>query len=244
MKVSTIISWGPDAHDVAAHLLGVKRLELYSLLDKELPEEPFKRLQEGEPAAYIIGHVDFFGCFIAVNPHVLIPRQETEQLVAKIVNPRGRLLDLCSGSGAIGLSLKKKYPELEVVLADISEEALAVARSNAKTNEVTVELVQSNFLEGVEGLFDHIVCNPPYVTEEEWQDIDTKDFEPRIAFIGGLDFYRQLAAKAGFFMKPGGTLWLEIGASQGEAVKALFAGLPHRLEKDWAGHDRFLLVFY
>lgn len=244
MKVRAVLPLGRDAQDVAAHFLGLKRLDLYQVQEKEVPDALINRLLTGEPSAYIIGHVDFFGAHIKVDGRCLIPRQETEQLVAKIGEPRGRLLDLCCGSGAIGISLKKKYPQLEVVLADISEEALSVAKENAQANDVDVTFVKSHFLDSIEGTFDIIICNPPYVTEEEWQKIATKDFEPRIAFIGGLEFYKILAARAASYMKSGGLLALEIGSTQGEAVSALFQKQSYSLEKDFAGLDRFLWIFY
>jgi release factor glutamine methyltransferase len=243
MKVKDIILLGVDAQDVVAHYLGVKRLDLYLDLEREIPNDILDRLQAGEPSAYIIGHVDFFDCRIAVDRRCLIPRQETEQLVAKIKGT-GRLLDLCTGSGAIGISLKKRYPEIDVVMADISPEVLDLAEKNAAANNVKVSIVQSDLLDNIEGKFDIIVCNPPYVTEREWEEIATKDFEPRLAFIGGLAFYEKLSQKAGDYMNPGGTLIVEIGSTQGEAVKALFKKQLCRLEKDFAGHDRFLWIFY
>ena len=244
MKVRECIALGVDAMDVAAHFLGKKRLELYMCLEDDVPTDLIERLRKGEPSAYIIGYVDFFDARISVDRRVLIPRPETEELMTLIKEPKGRLLDLCCGSGAIGISLKKRYPELDVTLADISEGALEVAKQNAQDNGVDVRFVQSNFLDSVEGTFDLIVCNPPYVTEGEWVDISTKEYEPRLAFIGGLDFYKQLREKAPLFMRKTGVLYLEIGASQGADVLALFEGQKRSLLKDFAGRDRFLLVFY
>lgn len=244
MKVSEVIPLGSDALDVAAAYLNKKRLDLYMYPYLEVPDDLLKRWQSGEPSAYIIGYVDFFDVRIHVDRRVLIPRQETEQLMALIKTPSGRLLDLCCGSGAIGISLKKKYPELDVTLVDISTDALDMAEFNATCNQVDVHFLQSNFLENVKGKFDIIVCNPPYVTEEEWNEIATKDYEPRLAFIGGLTFYQKLREAAHHFLNPGGVLYLEIGASQGPAVWQLFDPLPRELLKDFSGRDRFLLVFY
>lgn len=244
MKVSEVIPLGSDALDVAASYLNKKRLDLYMYPHLEVPDVLLERWQDGEPSAYIIGYVDFFDARIHVDRRVLIPRQETEQLTALVKDPKGRLLDLCCGSGAIGISLKKKYPGLDVTLVDISFDALDMAEFNAAANQVDVQFVQSNFLENVKGKYDTIVCNPPYVTEEEWEEIATKDFEPRLAFIGGLTYYEKLREVAHNFLKPGGVLYLEIGASQGLAVWQLFDPFPRELLKDFAGRDRFLLVFY
>lgn len=243
MKIGDVVKLGHDALDVAAAYLGKKRLELYMHLEDEVPDHLMERLAAGEPAAYIIGHVDFFGAQILVDRRVLIPRQETEQLMT-LVQPKGRLLDLCCGSGAIGISLNKKYPDLEVTLVDVSLDALDVAKKNADLNQVEVTILQSNFLEKVQGKFDIIVCNPPYVTEDEWEEISTKDFEPRLAFVGGLTFYEKLRREAEQFLEPGGLLYMEIGASQGEELEALFAPYKRRLLQDLSGRDRFLLVFY
>ncbi len=244
MKIRDLISLGHDALDVAAAFLGKKRLELYMYLEEEVPDGLINRLRAGEPSAYIIGYVDFFGARIGVDRRVLIPRPETEELMTLIKNPKGRVLDLCCGSGAIGISLKKKYPALDVTLADVSSDALDVAKQNALDNQVDVHFVQSDFLESVKETFDIILCNPPYVTESEWEEIATKEHEPRLAFVGGLDFYHKLRKQAASFLNEKGLLYLEIGASQGADVLALFAPYSRSLMKDLAGRDRFLLVFY
>ncbi len=244
MKVRDLISLGHDALDVAAAFLGKKRLELYMYLEEEVDDSLIDRLRDGEPSAYIIGYVDFFDTRIRVDPRVLIPRPETEELMTLIKNPSGRVLDLCCGSGAIGISLKKKYPALDVTLADISGAALDVAKQNALDNKVDVHCVQSNFLESIKETFDIIICNPPYVTESEWEEIATKEYEPRLAFVGGLEFYQKLRREAASFLNEKGRLYLEIGASQGPDVLALFDPYSRRLIKDLSGRDRFLLVIY
>ena len=201
------------------------------------------------PEAYRIGNVPFGDLEIDVNSSVLIPRPETEILfeeAVKKISKKGKALDLCCGSGAIGLALKKRIPELDVTLADLSEDALDVAKKNAEKYDLDVRFCQGDFLEAVAGeKFDYIFCNPPYISADVYETLDSsvKDHEPKMALVGGksgLEFYERLATQIDEILLPGGKLFLEIGYDQGDAVKSLFAG--SRVEKDWSGHDRF--VFY
>ena len=247
--------------EILSHITQLSKSDLFLRQRRELTNEEKERFLEavtryvqGEPLAYILGFVPFFNCSIKVNASVLIPRPETEQwtagLAEKLTKPM-RVLDLCTGSGAIGVSLKKQCPFLDVTLADISEEALALAQENAKANGVSVCFVQSDLFEKIEGTFDLIVTNPPYISEKEYEALasSVKDFEPVLALKApeeGLYFYRRLAEEARGFLKKEGELWMEIGASQGESVKKLFESWGRVfVEKDWAGHDRLVkaLVF-
>jgi release factor glutamine methyltransferase len=159
------------------------------------------------------------------------------------------LLDLCSGSGCIGIALKKRFPQLKVILSDLSEKALLVAKKNAKRNGVDVEFLQGDFLKPFEGREAHfVVCNPPYLSSEEHLTLsrEVKEFEPYSALVSGetgLEFYEALAAHLPVHLHPGARVWLELGFKQGASLNTLFASSSWAsvvLEQDWAGHDRFL----
>ncbi|MBS0626869.1 MAG: peptide chain release factor N(5)-glutamine methyltransferase, partial [Verrucomicrobia bacterium] len=171
------------AETLLAYILNKKRLDLYMQFECPLEEfelEKFrlaiKRASLHEPVEYIISSVEFYGCDLFVSPDVLIPRPETEILVDKVVRKiekedlnQKNLWDVCSGSGCIGISLKKKFPLLNVSLSDASDKALSVSRMNAKKNNVDVELFLGDLLSPFKGKkADYILCNPPYVTEKEY----------------------------------------------------------------------------
>jgi release factor glutamine methyltransferase len=248
-----------DAEDLLAALLKCKRLDLYLRFDQPFQEnelvilrEWIRRRGQGEPLEYLTGETEFFDLPLKLSSSVLIPRQETEILASKIAEKIEKgsvssLWDLCCGSGALGLSLKKKFPHLEVSLSDISKEALGIARQNAEKNNLHVFLLEGDlFAPFVGKTTDLIVCNPPYISESEYLRLDpsVRHFEPRRALVGGpdgLDFYRRLALEAKSYLKPGGLLCLEIGYDQGEEVLKLFSSWKKIiLEKDWSGKDRFI----
>lgn len=246
-----------QAEDLLSDALGIKRMELYTdferpLTDPELEElrSRLSRRGKGEPNPYIHGQVEFFGCQFYVDPSVLIPRQETELLadrIAQEIQPHTTLWDLCCGSGCLGISLKKRVPELKVTLSDVSPQALAVARRNAELNQVEVEFVEGDFIEPLRGRqIDTLVCNPPYISELEYAllDPEVRCFEPRLALLAGttgLEFYQRLAPTLKSFMAPNGKVWLEIGADQGPSVQAIF-GNKGKIIEDWAGKDRFFFL--
>lgn len=252
-----------EAQDILSGVLGIPRLQLYlefdrPLNDKELSEcrEQLRRRASGEPLAYIQGEVEFYDCTLKVTSDVLIPRPETEILVDRIAQElaneplEGRVLwDLCCGSGCIGIALKKKFPQLNIVLSDLSEEALSVASTNAEENQVEVTLLQGDLLAPFTGQKAHyMVCNPPYISEEEYATLDpqVRDFEPKQALLAeseGLAFYHRLATELPSHLHPGGKVWLEIGFQQGDALKEIFNTSEWQnvqVTPDWAGHDRFL----
>ncbi|MFV0340667.1 MAG: peptide chain release factor N(5)-glutamine methyltransferase [Parachlamydiaceae bacterium] len=252
-----------EAEMLVSGVLGMSRMDLYLQFERPLNQEELDRIRErlkrrgeGEPLPYIEGAVEFYRCDLQVNSSVLIPRQETEVLVDKIVKElkfldlKGkRLLDLCTGSGGIGLAIKKEFPDLEVLLSDISEDALRVAQANAQRNQLDVKCLLGDFLEPLKmERVDFVVCNPPYISKEEFEALspEVKEFEPHLALFGGEDglrFYRQLKEKLPLHLYPHGRVWLEIGAAQGAAVSALFSGPVWKkvvLEKDWSGRDRFI----
>ena len=253
-----------QAQDLISDALGIERMQIYlehdrplSELELELLRHRLQRRIKGEPLAYIHGEVDFHGCRLKVNRDVLIPRQETGILVEKIIQqierePReGKILwDLCCGSGCIGLAIKRRFPELSVRLSDHCPKALAVAKENGALNGLDVDYLYGDLWAPFIGQKAHfIICNPPYVTDQEWADLEpeVRDYEPSYALIGGptgLEYYQRLAKDVEKYLYPGGKIWLEIGAGQGEAVQALFTFRckEKRVERDWAGQQRFFFL--
>lgn len=254
-----------SAEELLAHILGLKRLELYMQFDRPLIEselaslrELLKRRAKGEPIEYLMGEVEFLGCRIKISPSVLIPRPETEILADLVVkkltgrNLKGKhLWDLCAGSGCLGIAIKKKLPDLALALSDLSPEALALAGENAKRNGVEAELALGDLLAPFKGRkADIFVCNPPYISQSEFLSLDpsVRDFEPRRALIGGergTEFYESLGRELPLFLNPGALVFLEIGATQGDAVKEIFSNktwAEMEIRSDWAGHPRFFFL--
>ena len=201
------------------------------------------------PLQYITGEQDFMGLNFKVNPGVLIPRQDTETLVEEVlkaVTPGMEVLDLCTGSGCIAVSLAKFVPGAKVQGVDISPEALKVSEENARRNGVNVHFFLSDMFGQVEGKFDVIVSNPPYIPTGEIQGLmpEVKDFEPHLALDGkedGLWFYRILAGEGKKYLKPKGTLMVEIRCDQGKDVSRIFKDNGYcdiKVIKDLAGLDR------
>ncbi len=202
------------------------------------------------PLQYLTGVQQFMGLDFQVTPSVLIPRQDTETLVEyalQWLRPGDRVLDLCTGSGCIGISLMK-LGGARVWCADISEKALAVARSNGQRLGCDgISWIRSDLLEQIEEkAFDMIVSNPPYIPSEVIDGLmpEVRDHEPRLALDGdadGLSFYRRLASDCKTFLKPGGLLCMEIGCDQGRAVAELLTAAGWEqifVLKDDAGRDR------
>ena len=251
-----------DTDTLIAHSLGIKRLELYLDLDRPLTAAQLaelrplvKRRAEREPLQYIVGTVDFCDMELKVDRRALIPRFETEELVelaceALSENPK-TILDLGTGSGALALALAKKYPEASVDAVDVSAAALSLAQENALALGLDSRVT---FHEGSwwrplglgEQLFDLIVSNPPYLTDEEMTTAEPEvvDHEPHSALVSGvdgLDDLRLIFKEAASHMKPGGLLALETGIAQTEALDALAvaAGLQGECMEDLSGRPRF-----
>ena len=197
-------------------------------------EDAVKRVIAGEPLAYILGEWSFYGMTLYVDKNVLIPRDDT-CAVAQLAIKRGlyleqnpRILDLCTGSGCIGLAVANRVKDAYVTLADISEAALAVAKKNVLRHQLSgrVTCIQADALAPVPevmGQFDLIVSNPPYITTQEMTQLDqsVKDYEPHLALHGGvdgLDFYRSIVENYTSALKPGGYLCLEYDPSQGDSI--------------------------
>lgn len=215
------------------------------------------RAQRKEPIPYITGTAEFFGLSLDVNPSVLIPRPETEQLVELIVasstaQEAQRVVDVGTGSGCIAISLAMQFPAMEVWAVDISPAALSLAQVNAhKYVPDRLIFVHGDLLTAIDVPLDLIVANLPYVADDEWTMVDdaVKWYEPTVALSGGadgLDLIRKLLHQATSRLSPGGAIFLEIGWKQGvEAVKIArqyFPSAEITLEPDFAGHDRFLIV--
>lgn len=200
----------------------------------------------GEPLQYVLGEWAFYGLPMRVDSRALIPRPDTELLVeAAIELLRGgeRVLDLCCGSGCIGIAIAK-HRTIELISADLSADALTLTKENAAQNGIALETVQSDLFDRIDGTFDLIVSNPPYLNGAEMDALDDAlRFEPRLALDGGadgLDFYRRIASSYRRYLRPSGTLLLEIGYTQGDAVAALFDGATVRC--DYGNRPRMVMV--
>ena len=246
---------GGDFEWLVCSILNVKRDALkksirvpfgYSVRLGKMKEQ----IDNGEPWQYAVGKTEFFGRTFVVNKDVLIPRQETElvcEQLLKRIDSKSDVLDLCCGSGVLGITAALEKGA-NVTLADLSKEALKIAKQNAKLNKASVSRVQSDMFEKLKGKFDAIVCNPPYIEHDVIDTLDdsVKNFEPHVALDGGadgLDFYRVLANEAHSHLKKNGILVLEIGYNQGEAVQNL---LKERFDvlvmKDYSGNGRIVIA--
>jgi release factor glutamine methyltransferase len=203
----------------------------------------------GQPLQYILGEWEFYGLPFYVDERALIPRQDTELLVEtaiSMIQQRGyqSCFDLCTGSGCIAVSIAK-HAQIPVTASDISVDALELAQENAALNEVRVAFVESDLFDQIDGKFDLICCNPPYLTKDDMEHLQKEvSFEPALALYGGadgLDFYRKIAKEYQAHLNAGGALLLEIGSTQAETAAALFAAKTSVLN-DLAGNPRVLVV--
>lgn len=212
-------------------------------------EWALKKRAEHIPLQYIVGETEFMGLPFKVNSSVLIPRQDTETLVEealKVAKPGMKVLDMCTGSGCIIISILHHGKDLEGYASDISRHAINVAKENAKLNQVAVSFETGDLFDHIKGKYDIIVSNPPYIRTEEIAKLmpEVQNFEPFDALDGkedGLFFYRRIVEQAGEYLNPEGHLLFEIGFDQGEDVSKLMeqAGFKDvRVIKDLAGNDR------
>ena len=245
-----------DAWLLLEKVCRIDRSFYYLHMEEELSEEQvheyeiaLKKRAERVPLQYIVGETEFMGLRFKVNSNVLIPRQDTETLVEealKVVEPGMRVLDMCTGSGCIIISILHNASDVTGMAVDISKQALNVAKENAKMNEVAVLFERSDMFDNVTGNFDVIVSNPPYIPTVVIPKLmpEVRDFEPMDALDGkedGLYFYRRIADECKKYLNPGGRILVEIGYDQGEAVSELFAqaGLSDvKVIKDLAKNDR------
>ena len=267
---------GVDAPRLSAelllcHVLGLERIQLYTLYDRVVDQQQLaqlralvKRAGEHEPIAYLVGRCEFYSLPLTITQDCLIPRPETEHLVEKAISfLRQRqggqhVLDLCTGSGCIAAAIAKNVKDVHIAATDISDAALKVAAENMEKLKLTdkVRLLCGDLFEPIiEGLgearFDLIVSNPPYVSEVEYEILDknVKDYEPANALLAGadgLDVYKRIAEQVDDFLKPDGALMMEIGYAQGPAIGELHENTgvfkAVTIEKDFANNDRIVIA--
>lgn len=252
------------------HLANKEPHQLYLMMDEEVDEklydafqEGMKRYMAGEPIQYIKGKETFFSRDFIVNENVLIPRYETEELIENILYKIDDYfddydsIDLCdvgTGSGAIAISLALEEPKLKVTATDISEEALEVARLNARELSAQVDFYQGDMLKPLierNIKVDIFVSNPPYIPNEQEIENVVKDNEPHVALFGGNDglyFYRKIFSQVHEVIKERALLAFEMGFDQrelmSEAVEHYFPNVPYEIIKDINGKDRMLFIYY
>lgn len=255
-----------DAELLLAHVWNVSRAVALARSNRGLPppeQGHYQRLLDRrlsrEPLAYILGHREFYDLDLIVDKRALVPRPETELLVEEVLRltheQEGglRIADVGTGSGALAVTLAVHLPQATVYAVDASPDALALAAENARRHNVAhrIQFLEGDLLSPLCHPVDMIVANLPYVTSAEWEDLppEIKDWEPRLALDGGfdgLDAIGPLLSKAGPYLRTGGTVLVEIGASQGPAVMSLaqthLAGARVRLLQDYAGLDRCVVA--
>ena len=251
-----------DAELLLSATLGMDRVALYVNFERPLDaselssyREKVKRRAGREPIQYILAETEFWSLPFQVNPAVLIPRADTEVLVEEAlqrINGCATVLDVGTGSGAVAVALAHEKPEIRVTALDCSEDALAVARGNARRNTVAerVFCLAGDLQSLPPGPFDMIVSNPPYIPTRDWEQLmpEVRDHEPRLALDGGadgLEAYRRIAVQAVQVLSPGGWLLVEVGIGQAADVNALFraAGLEEVTQRDdYAGIPRVVMA--
>lgn len=275
LRAAGIENSGFDADCLAEDILDADKIALMLRGNEEVPEANADRLMEaaekrcsGTPLQYILGKWEFYGRDFYVGKGVLIPRPDTEVLVEKVLehfmgeeNLAPEIIDLCSGSGCIAVTLKKELPKAAVYAAELSSEAMPYLIKNIRLNEADVKIIKGdvtngqlleNFLDpedfGEYRQIDGIVCNPPYLTDREMDELSREvRREPELALRGGPDglkFYRIIAGLWRDVLKDGGLLAFETGFEQGAAVKDILEKSGYgsvRIHKDYAGRDRVVM---
>lgn len=259
LNTAGIVDARTDAWLLLTFICKIDRTFYYSHMDEEMSKAQFAEYEnvlgkriEHVPLQYITGEQDFMGLPFHVNEAVLIPRQDTETLVEealKVIRPGMKVLDMCTGSGCILISILKNVVDVEGFGYDISKQAINVAKENAKLNNVTAAFERSDLFDSVIDTFDVIVSNPPYIPTDVIAGLmpEVAVYEPFHALDGkedGLYFYRKIVKECKEYLKPEGKLLFEIGHDQGEAVSQLmmeagFTGV--RVIKDLAGNDRVVI---
>lgn len=247
--------------DIASYLLNVSYDDIKGMMDMEIDDlhsnKVLERLANHEPAAYITGRREFYGREFKVNRSTLIPRVETEILVAEVLSNVSScdsldILDICSGSGAIGLTLALELEKSRISLLEIDKDALKVSEDNCKYYGLSdrVKFILGNALEYKPDMsYDIVVCNPPYISKEEYDGLeDEVKYEPYKALVAerdGLLFYEEIISNFDLYCKSKGVIYLEIGFKQYDAVRniAEVNGLKIRCVKDYSGSDRVAVVY-
>ena len=245
-----------EAEWIVSIMLGIKRSEVYTdnMVSARNQDKIYSVLNQritGRPLWYCIGDTEFFGLKFLVDERVLIPRPETEILVEKAlldIKDGQTVLDMCTGSGAIAISISKNA-KANVFAVDVSSDALDLAKENAKLNQANVEFIQSDLFSGLgDRTFDVIISNPPYIKSQDILSLEreVKDFEPKIALDGGEDgyfFYREIAKNIKNYIKPNGILLMECGVGQANDILELFENCKSKsIIKDYNDIDRIVRI--
>ncbi len=260
-----------SAELLLSHVLKMKRIELYMQFDKPVAKEQLdvlhdlvKRAGQNEPIAYLTGKTEFYSLELEVSRDCLIPRPETELLVQRAVeflrtrSGKQFVCDLCTGSGCIAVAIARNYPQAYIIATDICDAALNMAARNVEKHQLKerIELLCGDLFDPImpqldTNKFDLIVCNPPYVSTAEFEKLgkNVKDYEPKVALFAGadgLDIYHRIIERADDFLKPDAALVLEIGYSQGPAVRELLEQTgcfgKITIEKDFHNNDRIVIA--
>jgi len=260
-----------SAELLLSHVVGLKRIELYTQFDKPIAKQQLDRLHDlvkravqNEPIAYLIGKTEFYSLELNVTPDSMIPRPETELLVERAIEfLRSRtgkqfVCDLCTGSACIAIAIATNFANANIIATDICDAALNIAAKNVEKHQLgnRIKLLCGDLFDPLVphldvDKFDLIVCNPPYVSATEFEKLDknVKDYEPKLALLAGkdgLDIYRRIVEKIDAFLKPDGALMLEVSHSQGQAVRGLLeqAGCfaEITIEKDSHDNDRIAIA--
>ena len=261
MKIKDILDKKNDELIIAlTYIIDRSKSFIYLNPDFELNDEISlkindieKKINDGMPLQYAIGHWQFYGLDLNVDQRALIPRFETEILVDYILKSdmkKNNILDIGTGSGAISISLAKNLKNSKIIGVDIEEKALSLANENKdKLNLKNVSFLKSNLFSNVDGQFDIIVSNPPYISEEDYKKLDKKlFFEPKSALVGGkdgLDFYKEIIKKSPIYLNKGGHLVFEIGYDQKDVINDLLIKSDFKnIEniKDFNGFDRIIIA--
>jgi release factor glutamine methyltransferase len=257
-----------NAEHLLAHVLGRKRIELYLEFERELTETELEALRDlvrrrsgGEPLQHLLGTVEFLGLTFLCDKRAMVPRPETEELVELLKSeiqsasggPKSEIVDVGTGSGVIALSIAAEFPEARILAVDVSDDALALAQENAARLNLSdrVQFLKGRLLENVEGIFDLIVANLPYISTRDRRTLSREVLhDPEVALFGGTrgdELVRELIDQAPSRLRPAGMLALEIGLGQSEALLSALAEKNYRdicSKNDYNGVTRFLFARY
>jgi release factor glutamine methyltransferase len=253
-----------NAEHLLAHVLGRKRIELYLEFERVLTESELaplrnlvKRRSEWEPLQHLLGTIEFCGLTFLCDKRAMVPRPETEELVelieSRIEDRKSRIVDVGTGSGVIALSLAMRFPEAEILGVDVSDDALTLAQENAVRLNLAdrIRFLRSNLLENVDGTFDLVVANLPYISTQDRHTLSREVLhDPAVALFAsarGDELLRELIAQAPSRLRPDGMLALEIGIGQSEALLSALAEKNYRdisSKTDYSGVTRFLFARY
>jgi len=253
-----------NAEHLLAHVLGRKRIELYLEFERELTDTELEALRDlvrrrsgGEPLQHLLGTVEFSGLTFLCDKRAMVPRPETEELVeflkSEIQGPKSEIVDVGTGSGVIALSLAAEFPEARILAVDVSDDALALAQENAARLNLSdrVQFLKSRLLENVEGIFDLVVANLPYISTRDRRTLSREVLhDPEVSLFAGTrgdELVRELIDQAPSRLRPAGTLALEIGLGQSEALLSALAEKNYRdicSKNDYNGVTRFLFARY